>query len=460
MAEKNSEIQVLMSRLRTTRRSAPAVHQQAFPNGQPQLRPQFVSQSTVDQRSLERVIRTSSDRFPIVPLQPPPSAFSSSEAPSAESLPRSVETYDIHDPSSRSKLIELIADVVNKMRPVAVEVSNKAKGRHRKRTETLAAQVRDQQAKMSREDDCAYKTGLRALWDRVTETTHAHDFQHYTTAAEDLVEACNNGRGGPAEDDFTLDFTPGFMKSPWNKKIIKKLRTQFLQLREEGGGWKLPPVTDAYIEGELYGQLKRSHVEWSRWQPKFSMDLGREENEAEIRARAEASQAQRQVQSDRRTLKSRKLDRRQKTVVKMISIRTVSGEPDLEFWRFLQRVLKYLGVRGMSSEEGDTQNVGGYIQSVYKVKLCVWRSTTITDYLRIVDERHAKMRTRRGNEGHRRVHINEPGRSLPPTGMPLKMFDEGWLAMQCQRNPDWEEELEISGEAFELMVAATSSLTA
>ncbi|KAF7365943.1 hypothetical protein MVEN_00469700 [Mycena venus] len=386
MAEKNSEIQVLMSRLRTTRGSAPAVHQQAFPNGQPQLRPQFVSQSTVDQRSLERVIRTSSDRFPIVPLQPPPSASSLSEAPSAESLPHSVETYDIHDPSSRSELIELIADVVNKMRPVVVEVSNKAKGCRRKRTETLAAQVRDQQAKMSREDDCAYKTGLRALWDRVTETTHAHDFQHYMPAAEDLVEACNNGRRGPAEDDFT-----------------PRLHTWVHELREEGGGWQLPPVTDAYIEGELYGQLKRSHVEWSRWQPKFSMELGREENEAEIRARAEASQAQRQAQSDRRTLKSRKLDRRQKTVVKMISIRTVSGAADLEFWRFLQRVLKYLGIGGMSSEEGDTQNVGGYIQSVYKVKLCVWRSTTITDYLRIINERHAKMRTRRGNEGHRRL---------------------------------------------------------
>jgi hypothetical protein len=142
----------------------------------------------------------------------------------------------------------------------------------------------------------------------------------------------------------------------------------------------------------------------------------------------------------------------------MIEIKSVNGAPDLEFWHLLKRVLNYLDVGGMSSEENDVENHAGYLRNIFKVKFCAWHSSIITDYLRIVDDAAESSKGTRGNPGLPRVRSVEVGQSGPPRGLPRKMFDEEWLAAQ-ERRPDYDEEvLGISADVFEFMVAATSSM--
>ncbi|KAJ7850509.1 hypothetical protein B0H14DRAFT_3664790 [Mycena olivaceomarginata] len=316
MADKTSEVLALMSRMRATRSHAPAVNQPPFPVSQPAMRPEFCSPATREQRSIERMIRTSNGRIPVIPLQPP------------------------------SPATDFIREVLKGMN--IVEVVQTGKGKKAKRYGTkMALAVKDQQANMSKEEDLSYKWGLRELWDLYTNTVHAVDFRHYVPVEADAVDRCNEGYEGPSENEFTLDFGQGFMTSLWNKTIIQKLRKIFLEKRAEGLGWNLANVTEEYVEGELYGQLQRSQQEWARWQPRFLPLLGRQENEAEIRARVERYQGHRQTRVNSRSNKSRKLAKRQKTVAKMIEIKSVNGAPDLEFWHLLKRVLNYLDVGGL-----------------------------------------------------------------------------------------------------------------
>ncbi|KAJ7807011.1 hypothetical protein B0H14DRAFT_3765388 [Mycena olivaceomarginata] len=290
MADKTSEVLALMSRMRATRSHAPAVNQPPFPVSQPAMRPEFCSPATREQRSIERMIRTSNGRIPVIPLQPP--------SPVPESAGPSIPTtiFDDNSPDARRQATDFIREVLKGMN--IVEVVQTGKGKKAKRYGTkMALAVKDQQANMSKEEDLSYKWGLRELWDLYTNTVHAVDFRHYVPVEADAVDRCNEGYEGPSENEFTLDFGQGFMTSLWNKTIIQKLRKIFLEKRAEGLGWNLANVTEEYVEGELYGQLQRSQQEWARWQPRFLPLLGRQENEAEIRARVERYQGHRQTPS-------------------------------------------------------------------------------------------------------------------------------------------------------------------
>jgi hypothetical protein len=141
----------------------------------------------------------------------------------------------------------------------------------------------------------------------------------------------------------------------------------------------------------------------------------------------------------------------------MIKIKSVNGTPDLEVWHLLKGMLNYLNVGGMSSEENDVENHTGYLRNISKVKFCTWCSSIITNYLCIVDDTAENSKGTRGNPRLPRVCSVEVGQSGPSQGLPRKMFDEEWLAVQ-ERRPDYEGVLGISADVFEFMVAATSSM--
>lgn len=91
-------------------------------------------------------------------------------------------------------------------------------------------------------------------------------------------------------------------------------------------------------------------------------------------------------------------------------------------------MLDKLSVEGMSDEEPGTATIGNRTIPVFCVKLCLWRA--------------------------------EAGTSGAPTGLPRKMYDGKWLK---QQEEDWpfyvEEELQVSEEAFELLVLVESYAT-
>ncbi|KAJ7787493.1 hypothetical protein B0H14DRAFT_2629298 [Mycena olivaceomarginata] len=270
---------------------------------------------------------------------------------------------------------------------------------------------------MSKEADFLYKWGLHKLWDLYTNTVHVVDFRHYVPVEADTVDRCNERYEGPSKDEFTLNFNQGFMTSLWNK-TIQKLCKIFLEKHTAGLGWNLANVMEEYVKGELYGQLQRSQQEWARWQPRFLPLLGWPENESEIHARMEQYQDHCQTHINSHSNKYHKLAKQQKTVAKMIKIKSVNGTPDLEVWHLLKGMLNYLNVAGMSSEENDVENHTGYLSENSK-----------------------------GTRGNPRL----------PRGLPRKMFDEEWLAVK-ERRPDYEGVLGISADVFEFMVAATSSM--
>ncbi|KAJ7825991.1 hypothetical protein B0H14DRAFT_2596190 [Mycena olivaceomarginata] len=153
-------------------------------------------------------------------------------------------------------------------------------------------------------------------------------------------------------DEFTLNFNQGFMTSLWNKTIIQKLCKIFLEKHTAGLGWNLANV------------MEESQQEWARWQPRFLPLLGQPENESEIHARMERYQDHCQTHVNSHSNKCHKLAKQQKTVAKMIKIKSVNSTPDLEVWHLLKGMLNYLNVGGMSSEENDVENHTGYLRNI------------------------------------------------------------------------------------------------
>ena len=87
------------------------------------------------------------------------------------------------------------------------------------------------------------------------------DFFNYVPASNDLVAACCNS--GVPPDVFQLDFGKGWEKSIWNRTILRRIYDDILAVRETEGGWGLPDVSEDYLLGLLYMQLKRSREVWS-----------------------------------------------------------------------------------------------------------------------------------------------------------------------------------------------------
>ncbi|KAJ6457852.1 hypothetical protein C8R47DRAFT_1081907 [Mycena vitilis] len=442
---KSAEILALMSKLRVCQGSAAAADEQ-FPRTAPAIIPRFLTQPTRNKRFTDKVIKTSSTRVPVVPLQP---AASGSALPN---IPDELLNFDGQNDESVATMAAVVRQVLAEMgfkKGDVIRTRTKAK----RPLADMAMAVRAQQSVMTDEHDTLFKRGLREVWRTTHGTATAEDFQTYVPVARRLVEICDEGGQGPGVHDYTLDFSEGYMASLWNKKIVSKLADGFLAARAASvDGWGLPDVSRDYIVGELYGQLRRSQQEWALSRARVVPDQGRHETKAEVLRRNVEYKAKRQAKSNGRTAKQRKFDRRNRTIENVIELKLIKNSPDLPFWRLVHRILHLLDVSGMSSEEGGVRDVGGLVVNVYIVKMCVWRSSTVGDYLRIVDDAGKKMKT---TKGWNRIRNGTVGKSAARPGLPRNMYDAKWLEAQ---HPDYVEELEISKEVFEFMVAATSNI--
>lgn len=133
---------------------------------------------------------------------------------------------------------------------------------------------------------------IRRAWKFVYETDTAADFSTYEPAPVEAVLAYEEGDNGPG-DTKVLDFSKGWERSRWNKTIINQLYNLIVTTRTSEGGWNVPNVSEAYIKGELYGQLKRAREAWSTVQPRFSSTTGRMETMEEVAGRVGTSVSQR-----------------------------------------------------------------------------------------------------------------------------------------------------------------------
>ena len=145
-----------------------------------------------------------------------------------------------------------------------------------------------------------------------------------------------------------------------------------------------------------------------------------------------------------------------KAVKEVIAIKTSQNAVDLEAWQYFRKLLEYLSVDGMSSEEDVVRDVGGQKLSVFQVKLCVWRAEEVTEYLKFIDAEanNPIFRDHRGVKACPRISVDTPSFRVP-RGLPRNMHHPGWLADLESRCPDYLlDELCVSEEVFELLKLA------
>lgn len=142
----------------------------------------------------------------------------------------------------------------------------------------------------------------------------------------------------------------------------------------------------------------------------------------------------------------------------MIAIKTSQSAVDLATWKYFQKVLEYLTLDGMSSEEEGIRKVGDRTVPVFLVKLCTWRAEEISTYLRYIDNaaENSALRSTRGSKSLPRFKVEEESTTAALIGLPRKMYNPTWLANQEREKPYYVKEiLQISEEAFDLLVLAT-----
>ncbi|KAJ7114577.1 hypothetical protein C8R43DRAFT_1138392 [Mycena crocata] len=452
LSQKNNEIAAILGRLRPS--NPKTIVPGAFPPADPVLVPQFITEQTKRARYLETVYKRADKgaRIPILPLQP---AASSSET---REIPEEVLTFDDQDEQSVAFVTDIVKRVLADMRITEVQVHEEkaAKRGPSKR----AMDIKVQQSKLTEGEDILYKRAFREVWRTTFQRVTAAEFSDYQPVSVDKVIACNAGEVGPDEADLTLDFSEGFMSSLWNKELLQRLTSSFLEARSRGPNkYGLPDVSAEYVMGEYYGHLKRSQETWALWQPRYNKLTGTCETANEVKIRVEAYLKKRQLSVNGRGARQRKYKRRVKVVKSLIDIKIERGDVDLESWRFLLRILEHLGVGGMSSEDNGVGEFQGRTTPIFVVRLCPWRAQTVTDYMKLVDQSGSSMATNI-HALPRERSASLKGTTPAPTGMPRKMYDEAWLANIKEKRPRYyEEELRISEEAFELLVVATSNLT-
>jgi hypothetical protein len=77
-----------------------------------------------------------------------------------------------------------------------------------------------------------------------------------------------------------------------------------------------------------------------------------------------------------------RFERRKKIVEWMIKLKANDPASDVEVWRWLGRLLKYLRADGMSSDESSVEG----LETVYRVKIIIWRRREVDKYLDIIDQ--------------------------------------------------------------------------
>lgn len=106
---------------------------------------------------------------------------------------------------------------------------------------------------------------------------------------------------------------------------------------------------------------------------------------------------------------------------------------DVGTWKFLLKVIKKLGIDGMSSEESDDDGM-------FRVCLVPWRRD-IAEYLQIIDNERSLNRKQFPRQGSKAVirkrEANAPKSKRKATpGLPRSFYDNKWLEEQGEEFVD------------------------
>ena len=129
---------------------------------------------------------------------------------------------------------------------------------------------------------------------------------------------------------------------------------------------------------------------------------------------------------------------------------------ELKIWKWLDEVLNYLGVDGMSSEESDKENH----RTIYRIKIMTWHRD-ITEYMDMIDNQRHKFPGLYSNSGSKgAVKVRGQGIGYlnstrdPVEKLPHALYNEEWFnAIGEQR----QLMLKVSKKRFEWLQIHTQS---
>ncbi|PBK62175.1 hypothetical protein ARMSODRAFT_980951 [Armillaria solidipes] len=307
----------------------------------------------------------------------------------------------------------------------------------------------EQQERMGRKGKNEIQTFIRRWWCKFYKMSSIEEFIVYKAQEQQIVLAFKDKQGpGPTNDDLILDFSHGFASSKWNRAIFSIMIPMIQgELKKEPA---LPAVDSDYIVETLLGLLRRSRVKWAEALPRYKTGTTQLETGEEVVQRmAETGEHVHKVAASQAS-KVRKHKRRVMTAKKMISIKTKNGDVDLQTWQLFLKMLQMLDVNGMSSEEDVTRVIGGITQTMYTIKLCIWRNGDVVKYLEDIDGASPQFTGKGSHPAHREretvPRMNEMVNA--PQGLPRALYDPGWLA----ELDEYEQgDLCIFKETFELL---------
>jgi hypothetical protein len=148
------------------------------------------------------------------------------------------------------------------------------------------------------------------------------------------------------------------------------------------------------------------------------------------------------------------------TVKRVIEIKMSQGAEDVETWKYFQELLEYLSTSGMSSEEEGSRKIDNRTVPVFLVRLCMWRADEVSNYLSWIDDatNSPAICGTRSSRALPRIRMEVGGKLSMPVGLPKKLYNQEWLALQEKERPYYvKEELRVSEAAFDLLALATTS---
>ncbi|KAJ7052866.1 hypothetical protein C8F01DRAFT_1169156 [Mycena amicta] len=400
-------------------------------------------------------IRYSNTRTIQIPLNAIPVASTprASNSPSQAKLKPTAALAQMLDTD-----VATVAPLVEKLQQLLLSDEVSAK------VHKVTPKKRKQQKPKSVINNSELKNYLNDILRRATyqsfQVTRAVDFQTHTPADSANVSACEEGLAEPAANVFQWDFGPNYLRSEWNSLMVAKVVDLALQLDQDGEERIAASDVDReHLENVMLDKLEKYRAEWKAAQPRFDHQRMHLETSEEGRDRAAHTLEQHQLAARSTSSKHRKYTTRQSTIELTINIKTnVRKADDLETWERLLEILERLGEQGMSSEEEDELEVNDAKILVYKVKICVWREPSISDYWRLVDAQTALFKkNHRGPLPAPRIRgmDAQSGIAPAPCGLPKVLYSQEWLKRQT---PAYLRMLDVSKEAFALLAAATDRM--
>ncbi|KAK6984845.1 hypothetical protein R3P38DRAFT_3292187 [Favolaschia claudopus] len=297
---------------------------------------------------------------------------------------------------------------------------------------------------------------LRQTTYRKFKVEQSSDFIFHESATAQEVEEFSR------DDNATLkhwqwDFNPGYLSSAWNVVQIERIIVE--TVKEDGKACRhveKGEIQVEYLEIVLREQLERYRGDWNLFQPKWWDAQGRIETKAEAVARAKIVLFLRRLNSRNINAQNRKYLYRENTIEAVIALKAEEGANDIATWHRLLAVLRYLGAEGMSEEEEKANTLQGQKIKTYKIKLCVWRESTIAQYMNLVDAQRQRFEElHNGTKSAPRERVQENGKRPAPKGLPECLYNSRWLGSLA---PKALKELEVSKDVFALFVAATDRM--